>query len=98
VLIANLDPTLDRSGPPTDVVAVLDAFPYPLATREVAAVLAAPLQPVDDEATEALLIDAAADGRVRRAVSATVRCGGSPDGAELDARPLGRPAALWPGR
>jgi protein-disulfide isomerase-like protein with CxxC motif len=67
VLIANLDPTLDRSGPATDVAAVLQVFPYPLTTREVAAILAAPLQPVDDEATEALLIDAAADGRVRRA-------------------------------
>ena len=40
VVIANLDPTLERRGPGEDVVEILAAFPYPLTTREVAAVMA----------------------------------------------------------
>ena len=66
VLLANLDVSLHRQGPPSDVVAVLEAFPYPLTTREVAAVLAAPLVDPDDAAAEDVLIDAVGAGRARR--------------------------------
>jgi protein-disulfide isomerase-like protein with CxxC motif len=66
VLIANLDPGLERRPAGEDVVEVLDAFPYPLTTREVAAVMAPHLVPPDDHAAEEALIGAAADGAVRR--------------------------------
>jgi protein-disulfide isomerase-like protein with CxxC motif len=66
VVIANLDPTLQRRPPADDPVAVLEQFPYPLTTREVAAVMAPHLVEPDDPAAEELLIDAAGDGRARR--------------------------------
>jgi protein-disulfide isomerase-like protein with CxxC motif len=66
VCIANLDPGLDRRPPAEDAVATLEAFPYPLTTREVAAVMAPHLVDPDDHGAEALLIAAAADGAVRR--------------------------------
>jgi protein-disulfide isomerase-like protein with CxxC motif len=68
VLLANLDRTLDRRPPPEDPVDALAAFPYPLATAEVAAVMAPHLREPDLSATEAALIGAVGDGRaVRRA-------------------------------
>jgi protein-disulfide isomerase-like protein with CxxC motif len=66
VVIANLDPTLDRRPPGEDVAEVLAAFPYALTTREVAAVMAPHLVAPDERAAETALIDAAADGKVRR--------------------------------
>jgi protein-disulfide isomerase-like protein with CxxC motif len=66
VVLANLDPTLDRRPPGDDVVEVLRTFPYPLTTREVAAVMAPHLAAPDDRAAEEALIEAAADGAVRR--------------------------------
>jgi protein-disulfide isomerase-like protein with CxxC motif len=66
VVIANLDPTLQRRAPADDVVEALAAFPYALTTREVAAVMAAHLQPPDDRAAERALIEAAAAARVSR--------------------------------
>jgi protein-disulfide isomerase-like protein with CxxC motif len=66
VVIANLDPGLDRRPPGEDVVEVLAAFPYPLTTREVAAVMAPHLAPPDDRNAEEALIEAAGDGAVRR--------------------------------
>jgi protein-disulfide isomerase-like protein with CxxC motif len=66
VVIANLDPALDRRAPAADPTEALAAFPYPLTTREVAAVMAAHLEPPDDRAAERGLIEAAAAGRVRR--------------------------------
>jgi protein-disulfide isomerase-like protein with CxxC motif len=68
VLVANLDRTLDRRPPPQDPVDVLAAFPYALATAEVAAVMTPHLGEPDPSATEAALIGAVGDGRaVRRA-------------------------------
>jgi hypothetical protein len=68
VLVANLDHTLDRRPPPEDPVDALAAFPYPLATAEVAAIMAPHLREPDPSATEAALIGAVGDGRaVRRA-------------------------------
>jgi len=66
VVIANLDPSLARRAPGDDVAEVLAEFPYALTTREVAAVMAAHLVAPDDGAAERALIEAAADGRVRR--------------------------------
>lgn len=66
VVVANLDPTLDRRPPAEDVRELLAAFPYALTTREVAAVMAPHLVPPDDRAAERSLIEAAADGAVRR--------------------------------
>jgi 2-hydroxychromene-2-carboxylate isomerase len=59
VLLANLAPELDRREAPGDVDELLAAFPYPLATAEVAAV-------VGDDAEERLL-GRMADGTVARA-------------------------------
>ena len=63
VVVANLDTTLARRPPPEDPVEVLAAFPYPLATAEVAAVMAPHLEPPDRDKTEQALIAATADGR-----------------------------------
>jgi protein-disulfide isomerase-like protein with CxxC motif len=68
VLLANLDRTLDRRPPPEDPVDVLAAFPYPLATAEVAAVMAPHLRAPDLSVTAVALIGAVGDGTaVRRA-------------------------------
>jgi 2-hydroxychromene-2-carboxylate isomerase len=66
VVIANLDQTLARRAPAGDVLDVLRAFPYPLATAEVAAVMAAHLTLPDPIAAEDALIEAAGAGAVRR--------------------------------
>jgi protein-disulfide isomerase-like protein with CxxC motif len=66
VVIANLDPALERRAPGEDVAEVLAAFPYALTTREVAAVMAAHLVPPDDRAAERALVEAAGEGLVRR--------------------------------
>ncbi len=61
-MIANLDPTLTRRPRPQGPVEVLAAFPYALATAEVAAVMAEHLTAPDLEATERALIAATAEG------------------------------------
>jgi protein-disulfide isomerase-like protein with CxxC motif len=66
VVIANLDPTLDRRPPGEDVAEILGEFPFALTTREIAAVMAPHLAAPDDRAAEEALIGAAADGTVRR--------------------------------
>jgi 2-hydroxychromene-2-carboxylate isomerase len=66
VLIANLDPAIDRRPPPDHAAEVLRAFPYGLTTQEVAAVLAHGNDPADRDAAHAQLIEAAGDGEVRR--------------------------------
>jgi protein-disulfide isomerase-like protein with CxxC motif len=64
--LANLAPDLERRPKAEDPVEVVAALPYAPTTREVAACLAGNLDPVDDDAAEALLIEAAGAGRVRR--------------------------------
>jgi len=66
VLIANLDPSLERTPPPEDLVDLLAAFPEGLVTQEVAAVLAAGNEPPDRRAAEEALIDLVAAGRATR--------------------------------
>jgi protein-disulfide isomerase-like protein with CxxC motif len=68
VVVANLDATLTRRPPAEDPVEVLEAFPYPLATAEVAAVMAPHLVEPDRGRAELALVEAMAAGRaVRRA-------------------------------
>jgi 2-hydroxychromene-2-carboxylate isomerase len=66
VLIANLDTTLERRPPAADPMDVLRAFPYPLASAEVAAVMAQHLAEPDIPATEAALIAATGEGQAVR--------------------------------
>ena len=66
VLLANLDPTLERTPPPEDPLEALEALPYALTTYEVAAVMAGNNETPDPEAAEAALIDRVADGSVIR--------------------------------
>jgi protein-disulfide isomerase-like protein with CxxC motif len=66
VVIANLDPTLERRPPADDPVEVLSAFPYALTTAEVAAAMAEHLEVPDMRAAETALIEAAGEGRVTR--------------------------------
>jgi protein-disulfide isomerase-like protein with CxxC motif len=66
VVVANLEPTLDGRPPADDPVEVLAAFSYPLATAEVAAVMAEHLHVPDLAGTEAALVEAVGDGRAVR--------------------------------
>ena len=66
VVVANLDPTLPRRDPTTDPVEVLAAFPYPLASAEVAAAMTAHLGVPDLLAAETALIRAVGAGTVVR--------------------------------
>ena len=61
VVVANLEPTLERRAPADDALEVLSAFPYALTTAEVAAVMTPHLGAPDLAAAEA-----AADRRHRR--------------------------------
>ena len=66
VLIANLDPTLERSDAPREAGEVLARFPDGVTTQEVAAVMRSGNEAADREAAEGALIDLAAARRVRR--------------------------------
>lgn len=66
VVVANLDPTLERRPPAGDPLAVLGAFPYALTTAEVAAVMTEHLAVPDLTAVEAALITATGEGSVTR--------------------------------
>lgn len=65
VIIANADPTLARNST-DDPLDALAASEWPLATAEVAAVIAKPLELPDRLATELLLIGLAGEGKVNR--------------------------------
>jgi 2-hydroxychromene-2-carboxylate isomerase len=64
VAIANLDTSLDRRPPATDAGDVVTAFPYALATREIATVMADGLFGPDDGAAEDELLELVARGEV----------------------------------
>jgi 2-hydroxychromene-2-carboxylate isomerase len=66
VIVANLDPTLDRRAPATDVAEALPAFRDGLTTMEVAAVMTPNNGSPDPEAAEDGLIALAAEGRAKR--------------------------------
>jgi predicted DsbA family dithiol-disulfide isomerase len=66
VLVANLDPTLDRAEPPEDLLDALRLIPGGLATQEVAAIMARGNEAPDRAAAEAALIELAAQGLAAR--------------------------------
>jgi 2-hydroxychromene-2-carboxylate isomerase len=66
VCVANLDRGLERRGPATEPLEVLQAFPYPLVTAEVTAVMTPDLAVADRQAVENALIDEVVAGRVER--------------------------------
>ena len=66
VVIANLDPTVERRPPADDPVGVLTALPYALTTAEVAAVMTEHLGVPKPAPVEAGLITATGEGHVDR--------------------------------
>jgi len=66
VLIANLDPTLERQAPPDEAIEALRRNPCGLVTAEVAAILAQNNQLPDRGAAERALIELTGAGAVRR--------------------------------
>ncbi|MGO9821486.1 MAG: DsbA family protein [Solirubrobacteraceae bacterium] len=66
VLIANLDPSLHREGPPETPLPLLDYFDLGLTTQEVAALMTASNDAVDRPAAERALIELVAEGRAVR--------------------------------
>lgn len=66
VLVANLDPTLDREPPPSGPLPALERFPGGLVTQEVAGIMAQNNEPPDPDSAEDALIELVAEGRARR--------------------------------
>jgi 2-hydroxychromene-2-carboxylate isomerase len=66
VLVANLDPALERRQPPEDPADALRAFPAGLVTAEVAAIMAQNNVAVDREGAERALIELTGAGIARR--------------------------------
>lgn len=66
VLIANLDPTLERRDPAEGPLQALEAFPEGLVTQELAAILAHNNQQPDRLAAESALVELLGEGAVRR--------------------------------
>jgi predicted DsbA family dithiol-disulfide isomerase len=66
VLVANLDPALERTAPPDDLLPVLERFPDGLTTQEVAAVMARGNLEPDRDAAEAALVELVAAGAASR--------------------------------
>ena len=66
VLIANLDPTLERTPPAETPLEVLERFPGGLTTQEVATVMARGNDAPDRAAAEAALIELVAEAQVER--------------------------------
>jgi protein-disulfide isomerase-like protein with CxxC motif len=66
VLIANLDPTLDRRQPPEDPLEALRPFPGGLVTQEVAAIMTPNNAEPDRPVAESALVELLGDGSARR--------------------------------
>jgi 2-hydroxychromene-2-carboxylate isomerase len=66
VLVANLDPAIERRPPPEHAREVLPAFPYPLTTQEVAACLARGNDALDREGALVQLVEAVGEGSATR--------------------------------
>jgi predicted DsbA family dithiol-disulfide isomerase len=62
VLVANLDPTLERADAPDDPLPLLERFTDGLTTQEVAALLARGNDPLDPAAAEEALLELVASG------------------------------------
>jgi predicted DsbA family dithiol-disulfide isomerase len=66
VLVANLDPTLERKAPPEDPSALLEHFSHGLTTQEVALLMTSGNDLPDRTGTETTLIGLVAEGRAER--------------------------------
>jgi DSBA-like thioredoxin domain len=66
VVIANLDPTLERKAPPEDPGALLESFDFGLSTQEVAALMTHGNDRPDRMAAESALLALVAEGRAER--------------------------------
>jgi predicted DsbA family dithiol-disulfide isomerase len=66
VVIANLDPTLERKTPPEDPAPLLEYFEFGLTTQEVAALMTHGNDAPDRMAAETALLALVADGRAER--------------------------------
>jgi predicted DsbA family dithiol-disulfide isomerase len=66
ILVANLDPTLERRAAPDTPEPLLEWFPGGLTTQEVAALMTRGNDAPDRRAAEAALIELVADGRATR--------------------------------
>jgi 2-hydroxychromene-2-carboxylate isomerase len=66
VLVANLDPTLERRQPPEDPAELLEHFGFGLTTQEVAALLVVSNDLPDRAAAERALLALVAEGRAER--------------------------------
>jgi 2-hydroxychromene-2-carboxylate isomerase len=66
VLVANLDPTLNREPPPETPEPLLERFPEGLTTPEVAALMTSANDAPDRTAAEAALLELVAAGKARR--------------------------------
>jgi predicted DsbA family dithiol-disulfide isomerase len=66
VVIANLDPTLERKAPPEDPGALLERFDFGLTTQEVAALMTHGNDRPDRVAAEKALIELVSQGRAKR--------------------------------
>jgi len=66
VLVANLNPELDRRGPAESALEALQRFPDGLVTAEIAAIMAPNNTPPDRAATERALIELLGAGEARR--------------------------------
>jgi len=66
VLVANLNPGLERQAPPEDPAPLLDRFPGGLTTQEVAALMTHGNDAVDRRSAEAALLKLVAEGRAAR--------------------------------
>lgn len=66
VLIANLNPSLERHDPPSDMAEVLEYFELGVTTQEVAAIMTSGNDRPDQTAVEAALIGLVGEGRAQR--------------------------------
>jgi 2-hydroxychromene-2-carboxylate isomerase len=66
VLVANLDPTLERKAPPEDIAELLEHFSSGLTTQEVAALMTVSNDLPDRPAAERALLGLVAEGRAER--------------------------------
>ncbi|MHB8692715.1 MAG: hypothetical protein ACYDHH_15875 [Solirubrobacteraceae bacterium] len=66
VLVANLDPTLERTAPPEDPEPLLEHFDFGLTTQEVAALMTAGNDAPDRAGAEQALIALVTEGRAER--------------------------------
>jgi predicted DsbA family dithiol-disulfide isomerase len=66
VLVANLDPTLERKAPPEDPSALLEHFSHGLTTQEVALLMTSGNDLPDRTGTEGTLLGLVAEGRAER--------------------------------